>query len=195
MVVGGDKLRWVGGSLLLVNLAMLLVWGWAFLFALGLGFGGVLFAAGWRSDDIDLSNELPLFVLLVGVLSIFGSYFFFVFTNPEDIGSGLAQFIGAVILLIIIEVVTYSLVAADGSGVETDERDRAIKRAASRWGYGVLVVGVWVLIGQLVLDVVFEREALGNYLTANLLFLVFIAAELAELLARLLYYRLGISRA
>jgi hypothetical protein len=86
MVVGGDKLRWVGGSLLLVNLAMLLVWGWAFLFALGLGFGGVLFAAGWRSDDIDLSNELPLFVLLVGVLSIFGSYFFFVFTNPEDIG-------------------------------------------------------------------------------------------------------------
>lgn len=195
MVVGGDKLRWVGGSLLLVNLAMLLVWGWAFLFALGLGFGGVLFAAGWRSDDIDLSNELPLFVLLVGVLSIFGSYFFFVFTNPEDIGGGLAQFIGAVILLIIIEVVTYSLVAADGSGVETDERDRAIKRAASRWGYGVLVVGVWVLIGQLVLDVVFEREALGNYLTANLLFLVFIAAELAELLARLLYYRLGINSA
>jgi hypothetical protein len=174
---------------------MLLIWGWAFLFALGLGFGGVLFAAGWRSDDIDLSNELPLFVLLVGVLSIFGSYFFFVFTNPEDIGGGLAQFIGAVILLIIIEVVTYSLVAADGSGVETDERDRAIKRAASRWGYGVLVVGVWVLIGQLVLDVVFEREALGNYLTANLLFLVFIAAELAELLARLLYYRLGINSA
>jgi hypothetical protein len=57
------------------------------------------------------------------------------------------------------------------------------------------VVGVWVFIGQLVLGVVFEREALGNYLTANLLFLVFIAAELAELLARLLYYRLGISRA
>jgi hypothetical protein len=52
-----------------------------------------------------------------------------------------------------------------------------------------------VFIGQLVLGVVFEREALGNYLTANLLFLVFIAAELAELLARLLYYRLGISRA
>ncbi len=59
----------------------------------------------------------------------------------------------------------------------------------------MLVAGVWVLIGQLVLDVVFERVVLGGYLTANLLFLVFIAAELAELLARLMYYRLGINRA
>jgi hypothetical protein len=33
MVVHNDKLRWAGGSLILVNLAMLLVWGWATFFA------------------------------------------------------------------------------------------------------------------------------------------------------------------
>lgn len=195
MVVRSGTLRWLGSSLVMVNLAMLIYWGWGTLFLLGLGFGCVLCAAGWWADAIDLSTEVPLLVSLIGVLTIFGNYFYFVFTNPDDIRAGLLQFVGAVVLLIIIEVVTYSLVAAGGSGVETDERDRAIKRAASRWGYGVLVAGVWVLIGQLVLDVVFERVVLGGYLTANLLFLVFIAAELAELLARLMYYRLGINRA
>ena len=194
MVVRKDSLLWAGGSLVLVNLAMFLVWGWGTLFLLGLVFGGVLLAAGWWADEIDLSNELPLFVSLVGVLTIFSSYFYFVFTNPGDVLGGLAQFIGAVILIIIIQIVTFPLVAADGSSVEADERDRAIQRAASRWGYGVLVAGIWALVGQSVLGVVFERDPFSNYLLANLLFLIFIAAELANVLARIFYYRLGINR-
>ena len=67
MVVRNDRLRWIGGSLALANLAMFLIWGWGTLFFLGLVFGGVLFAAGWWAEEIDLTNELPLVVSLIGV--------------------------------------------------------------------------------------------------------------------------------
>ena len=68
-----------------------------------------------------------------------------------------------------------------------------IERAASRWGYIVLVAGVWVLIAQLVSRVVLEQAMYSGYLLANPLFLIFIVAELANIVARLLYYRLGLA--
>ena len=96
--------------------------------------------------------------------------------------------------MIAIEVVAHSLVAAQNAAADADERDKRIERAASRWGYIVLVAGVWVLIGQLVSRVVFEQAMLSSYLLANLLFLIFVIAELANIVARLLYYRLGLRR-
>lgn len=194
MVVRSGTLRWLGSSLVMVNLAMLIYWGWGTLFLLGLGFGCVLCVAGWWAEAIDLSNEVPLLVSLIGVLTIFGNYFYFVFTNPDDIRAGLLQFVGAVILLIALKVITYSLVAVESSSIDEDERDAAIQRAASRWAYGVLVAGIWVLVGQLVLAIVFDRDPFSHYLLANLLLLIIIVAELANVLVRLYFYRLGISR-
>ena len=196
MVVRNDKLRWIGGSLALANLAMFLIWGWGTLFFLGLVFGSVLFAAGWWADEIDLTNELPLLVSLLGVVIIFGSYFFFVFANLEDVTEGFKRFVGALILLVIVEITVHSLVAAEDSGGNPDERDRAIQRAASRWGYGVMVAGIWLVVGQLVLGMFVEQAWInsyfGAYLIANLLFLVFVVAELVTIAARLLYYRRGV---
>ena len=51
MVANKNLLRWVGASFVLVNLVMLIVWGWGTLFLLGLGFGGVVCAAGWWADE------------------------------------------------------------------------------------------------------------------------------------------------
>ena len=199
MVVRNDKLRWAGGSLVLVNLAMFLVWGWATLFLLGLVFGSVLFAAGWWADEIDLTNELPLLVSLLGVVIMFGSYFFYVFANLEDLTGGFQRFLGAVILLVIVEITLHSLIAAQRADGHTDERDRAIQRAASRWGYGVMAVGIWLVIGQLVLGVIFEQAWINSYfssyLLANVLFLVFVVGELVSIAARLLYYRRGFNGA
>ena len=195
MVVRNDKLRWASGSLVLVNLAMFLVWGWATLFLLGLVFGCVLYAAGWWADEVDLTNELPLLVSLLGVVIMFGSYFFYVFANLEDLTGGFQRFLGAVILLVIVEITLHSLIAAKRADGHTDERDRAIQRAASRWGYGVMAVGIWLVIGQLVLGVIFEQAWINSYfssyLLANVLFLVFVVSELVSIAARLLYYRRG----
>jgi hypothetical protein len=199
MVVRNDKLRWAGGSLVLVNLAMLLVWGWATLFLLGLVFGSVLFAAGWWVDEIDLTNELPLLVSLLGVAIMFGSYFFYVFANLEDITGGLQRFLGAVIALVIVEIIVHSLAAAQRSEGRYDERDKAIQRAASRWGYGVMAVGIWLVIGQLALGMIFQQAWINSYfssyLLANVLFLVFIVSELVNITSRLLYYRRGFNGA
>ena len=199
MVVRNDKLRWAGGSLVVVNLAMFLVWGWATLFLLGLVFGSVLLAAGWWADEIDLTNELPLLVSLLGVVIMFGSYFFYVFANLEDPTGGFQRFLGAVILLVIVEITLYSLIATQPADGHTDERDRAIQRAASRWGYGVMAVGIWLVIGQLVLGMIFEQvwinSYFSSYLLANVLFLVFVVSELASISARLLYYRRGFNGA
>ena len=195
MVVRNDKLRWAGGSLVLVNLAMFLAWGWATLFFLGLVFGSVLFAAGWWADEIDLTNELPLLVSLLGMVIMFGSYFFYVFANLEDLTGGFQRFLGAVALLVIVEITLHSLIAAQRADGQTDERDRAIQRAASRWGYGVMAVGIWLVIGQLVLGMIFEQAWINSYfssyLLANVLFLVFVVSELVNISARLFYYRRG----
>jgi hypothetical protein len=195
MVVRNDKLRWAGGSLVVVNLAMFLVWGWATLFLLGLVFGSVLLAAGWWADEIDLTNELPLLVSLLGVVIMFGSYFFYVFANLEDPTGGFQRFLGAVALLVIVEITLHSLIAAQRADGHTDERDRAIQRAASRWGYGVMAVGIWLVIGQLVLGMIFQQAWINSYfsiyLLANVLFLVFVVSELVNISARLFYYRRG----
>ena len=195
MVVRNDKLRWAGGSLVVVNLAMFLVWGWATLFLLGLVFGSVLLAAGWWADEIDLTNELPLLVSLLGVVIMFGSYFFYVFANLEDLTGGFQRFLGAVALLVIVEITLHSLIAAQRADGHTDERDRAIQRAASRWGYGVMAVGIWLVIGQLVLGMIFQQAWINSYfssyLLANVLFLVFVVSELVNISAQLFYYRRG----
>jgi hypothetical protein len=195
MIVRNDKLRWAGGSLVLVNLAMFLAWGWATLFFLGLVFGSVLFAAGWWADEVDLTNELPLLVSLLGMVIMFGSYFFYVFANLEDLTGGFQRFLGVLILLVIVQVTLHSLIAAQRADGHTDERDRAIQRAASRWGYGVMAVGIWLVIGQLVLGMIFEQAWINSYfsiyLLANVLFLVFVVSELVNISARLFYYRRG----
>ena len=199
MVVRNDKLRWAGGSLVVVNLAMFLVWGWATLFLLGLVFGSVLLAAGWWADEIDLTNELPLLVSLLGVVIMFGSYFFYVFANLEDPTGGFQRFLGAVALLVIVEITLHSLIAAQRADGHTDERDRAIQRAASRWGYGVMAIGIWLVIGQLVLGMIFQQAWINSYfssyLLANVLFLVFVVSELVSISVRLLYYRRGFNGA
>ena len=199
MVVRNDKLRLAGGSLVLVNLAMFLAWGWATLFFLGLVFGSVLFAAGWWADEIDLTDELPLMVSLLGMVIMFGSYFFYVFANLEDLTGGFQRFLGVLILLVIVQVTLHSLIAAQRADGHTDERDRAIQRAASRWGYGVMAVGIWLVIGQLVLGMIFEQAWINSYfsiyLLANVLFLVFVVSELVSISVRLLYYRRGFNSA
>ena len=197
MLVRNDTLRWLGGSLVLVNLTMFLVWGWAAVFLLGLGFGCVLFAAGWWADEIDLTNELPLLVLLLGVVIMFSSYFVYVFANLEDITGGLQRFLGAVIALVIVEIIVHSLAAAQRAEGRYDERDKAIQRAASRWGYGVMAVGIWLVIGQLALGMIFQQAWINSYfsgyLLANVLFMVFIVSELVNITSRLLYYRRGLN--
>ena len=199
MLVRNDTLRWLGGSLVLVNLTMFLVWGWAAVFLLGLGFGSVLLAAGWWADEIDLTNELPLLVSLLGVVIMFGSYFFYVFANLKDITGGLQRFLGAVIALVIVEIIVHSLAAAQRAEGRYDERDKAIQRAASRWGYGVMAVGIWLVIGQLALGMIFQQAWINSYfsgyLLANVLFMVFIVSELANITSRLLYYRRGLNGA
>ena len=197
MLVRNDTLRWLGGSLVLVNLTMFLVWGWAAVFLLGLGFGCVLFAAGWWADEIDLTNELPLLVSLLGVVIMFSSYFVYVFANLEDITGGLQRFLGAVIALVIVEIIVHSLAAAQRAEGRYDERDKAIQRAASRWGYGVMAVGIWLVIGQLALGMIFQQAWINSYfsgyLLANVLFMVYIVSELVNITSRLLYYRRGLN--
>ena len=197
MLVRNDTLRWLGGSLVLVNLTMFLVWGWAAVFLLGLGFGCVLFAAGWWADEIDLTNELPLLVSLLGVVIMFSSYFVYVFANLEDITGGLQRFLGAVIALVIVEIIVHSLAAAQRAEGRYDERDKAIQRAASRWGYGVMAVGIWLVIGQLALGMIFQQAWINSYfsgyLLANVLFMVFNVSELVNITSRLLYYRRGLN--
>ena len=62
------------------------------------------------------------------MLTVFGRYFYFVFTNPDDLIGGLSRFVSAIIFMIAIEVVAHSLVAAQNATADADERDKRIER-------------------------------------------------------------------
>ena len=101
------------------------------------------------------------------------------------------------IALVIVEIIVHSLAAAQRAEGRYDERDKAIQRAASRWGYGVMAVGIWLVIGQLALGMIFPQAWINSYfsgyLLANVLFMVFIVSELVNITSRLLYYRRGLN--
>ena len=88
-------------------------------------------AAGWWANEIDFTNEFPLLVSLIAVLTVFGRYFYFVFTNPDDLIGGLSRFVSAIIFMIAIEVVAHSLVAAQNAAADADERAHRRQRLRS----------------------------------------------------------------
>ena len=143
---------------------------------------------------MDISyKEKSLIGSLFATLIVYGVYFYNVFSEPENNRIGL--FIGAVILTIILEIIIQSLLAVTHKTLE-DERDKKINLIAHRNSYACLAVGVWLVIGHLLivslLDLGGYEDWVSPYLLGNILFLAFILAELTHFMTQLVYYRRGV---
>jgi uncharacterized membrane protein len=135
-------------------------------------------------------REATIWIHLIATVLAFGTYFTQVgrlfargAADPAAI-SGL--FIVAVIVLAVIEALTHTLLylaARRSDAPPADERDRTIALHASRNGYLVLIIGVWIVLGT------WWLPWSDPLLAVNLLLLAFVLAEAVRFGSQLVGYR------
>jgi len=137
-------------------------------------------------------QEKSIWISLVVTLLIFGYYFasaFRVFSDPAaDQTKLIGLFIGAVVLMIIIEAVLHIVLAIAfkrEAEKSEDERDKVIDLRARRISYFVLSFGVWTMGISVLVDA-------SPLELATIMMFFFILAEAVGFSTQLFYYRRGI---
>jgi len=111
---------------------------------------------------------------------------------PAVFGLGL----GFTIFLVVVLVVFHVLIAIVDRPGDEDERDRLIGYRAAQWSSFTLFAGVISIVGLVLLSGVLEDSALHAWLYSpmaiiQLLMILVLAAQLLELLVRIVLYRRG----
>ncbi len=147
-------------------------------------------------------KEKSIIASLGATLLIFGWYFYHVFANltlTVNQQLNVSDLIGAVILIVILEIVIQSFIAMRNRKETEDERDKLIEIASHRNGYWTLCIGVWFLLFHLIIEGSGTRFKFYHNLIftsptylAHLLLLFFVLAEVIGFVTQLYYYRKGI---
>ena len=137
---------------------------------------------------MDLSfQEKSLWLVMTSLVAVFAIYFWLALkTAAVDVGAAQAGlFIGAVVLLVIAQIVGHLLIVMVDRRDDTDERDRLIALKGERVGGYVLATGVFcALCTALVVP--------GNFAVAHVLLASWVIAQCVEIAAQLWYYRRGV---
>lgn len=131
-------------------------------------------------------EEKSLWVLLLGLLGVYGYYFSMVL--PTDAVNVMPQhkvlFAVAVAYLVASQVVGHILIAIVDPRDETDERDRLIELKGTR-------VGSWVLAAGVFITLVVAVQTEGNFLFTHVLLGSWVLSQLVEIGSQLYLYRRG----
>jgi len=139
---------------------------------------------------MDLSyQEKSILGSLLAVTVVYGLYFAGVLRDmgrPDFDGASfpLGRLVGAVVAIVIIEIVYHIILAVESKPEPRDERDILISGKAYRNAYFALATGAFLVMTGVVLS-------LRPFLTANLVLLFMVVAELVKFLTQLFYYRRG----
>ena len=152
-------------------------------------------------------KEKSILISLITVGAVYGSYFIDVMISGGLSGAGqsladmLENMVGIVIALVVIHIIFHIVISLDDVEEAEDERDKAVARRASVFGFNVLFVAVLFVIGRiLILGAWSETDdpsatppaAPGLYEIANLLLAGLVAAEFVYYSAQLYFYRRGL---
>ncbi len=134
-------------------------------------------------------QEKSIIVTLTTTLIIFSGYFVTAFTMlaqpdvPE--ASIIALFIGAVVLMVAVQIGVHVIIALFSKHEESDERDKLIKLKATRISYYVLVAGIWA-------TAVSPALWSSTFMILNLLILSFMLSAIIGQISQLVMYRRGV---
>jgi hypothetical protein len=144
-------------------------------------------------------KEKSILISLIAVSAIYGGYFFDVLTGAsgQSLSGMLQTMLGIVIALVVVHVIFHIVIALDDVDQAEDERDRAVARRASVFGYNVLLVAVLAIIGRtLILGARAEAGSLAappdSIETVNLLLAGLVLSEIVYYGTQLLFYRRGV---
>ena len=150
-------------------------------------------------------KEKSTWLSLLATLYIFGSYALSVFTmdhtvlnQDEMIDLAMDNLSSAILLIIIVEIIFQSLVAAASRNdleLKGDERDKLISLTANNSGYWVLSIGAIITMGQLILphvaglEVIIQEKVNIPMFEMHLLLASFILAEIVRFSHQIYLYR------
>jgi len=140
--------------------------------------------------------EKSLIASLGITLLIFGWYLYGAFSilslNPEL--PGLVEIIILIVWVVVLESIIQSFIAIKNKSQLEDERDKLIEKVAYRYSYGVLSVGIWFLMMQILFDTWFDNHLMLTtpYGMFHWLLLFFVLSEVVRFGTQLYYYRKGV---
>ena len=140
--------------------------------------------------------EKSLIASLGITLLIFGWYLYGAFSilslNPEL--PGLVEIIFLIVWVVVLESIIQSFIAIKNKSQLEDERDKLIEKVAYRYSYGVLSVGIWFLMMQILFDTWFDNHLMLTtpYGMFHWLLLFFVLSEVVRFGTQLYYYRKGV---
>ena len=142
------------------------------------------------AESMNLSyREQSIWGSLAITLIVYGYYFATVFSGaqPSQIDrTALARLIGAVFVIVVIEIAYHILIVLKSKVEPKDERDILIETKAYRNAYLLLVADLFTLMGTVVVF------GLTPLLTVNLMLLSVVISEIVKYLTQLFFYRRGI---
>ena len=140
-------------------------------------------------------KEKSLIASMGVTLLLFGWYFYGAFSNLSlNQEPQLSTIIALIVLVIISEGIIQSFLALKNKPLLEDERDKLIEKVAYRYSYGVLSVGIWFLMMQILFDTWFDNHLMLTtpYGMFHWLLLFFVLSNLIGFVTQLYYYRKGI---
>jgi hypothetical protein len=153
---------------------------------------------------MDMSlKEKSTWLSLLSTVSVFGYYFYSIIglaglPENESLDIALALSIKTITAVVMIEILFQSLLAISnhrGATLGNDERDKLFNYRSTSIAYSVLVCGVFLTLGRIVI-LEYNPSFDGGQsswqiplLTAHILLLSFILAEVSRFAALIFFYR------
>ena len=137
-------------------------------------------------------KEKCIWTSLIITIIVFGYYFTRVFIilnqTTSDSANLIVLFIGVVIVMIILEIVSHIILAIiykKEVNENSDERDKLIELKGIRISYWILIFGIF----QAIVSLLMNKPPL---MVANIILLFFVFAQIVGESIKLYYYRKGI---
>lgn len=135
-------------------------------------------------------REKSLWISLVSTVLVFGYYLvraLHVRHHPEQTEQLLVTFIGAIMFLVIVQIVlqSYLAIRSRNEADIIDERDKLIELKSIKVAYVILMIGVWLSVVSLLL----HQSAI---FMLNVIMFFFICAEIVSYILQLVAYKKGV---
>ncbi len=154
-------------------------------------------------------KEKSILISLLAVAALYGGYFYNLITSgvilsdpSQSMAAMLESMVGIVVALVVVHIVFHVVISLDDVEEAEDERDKAVARRASVFGFNVLFVAVLLVTGRIVILGAWSESddpgavpaaAPGIYEIANLLLAALVASEIVYYATQLFFYRRGLA--
>jgi succinate dehydrogenase hydrophobic anchor subunit len=140
-------------------------------------------------------KEKSILISLLTVSGAYGSYFYNLLNDSTEhsMRAMAAAMLGIVVTLVVVHIVFHVVISLDDVSEDDDERDRAVNRRASVFGYNILFLVTMLVAGRLVIAGAWaETTEIASptlFEIANLLLAGLVASEVIYYAAQLVFYR------